>query len=39
VFRGGGWSYYSSVCRASIRYNTYSDNTVYDIGFRAARTP
>ena len=39
VMRGGGWYFYSFVCRSSNRYYNDPDNRYNNIGFRVARTP
>jgi len=39
VLRGGSWSYYSDVCRASGRDGISPDNSNDDVGVRVARTP
>ena len=39
VLRGGGWYFYSFVCRSSNRHDIDPDNRDYFIGFRVARTP
>jgi formylglycine-generating enzyme required for sulfatase activity len=39
AYRGGSSDLGSNGCRASFRGSLNPDNTFYDFGFRAARTP
>ena len=39
VLRGGGWYFYSFVCRSSKRSSFFPDNRDEYSGFRVARTP
>ncbi|MBM4225036.1 MAG: formylglycine-generating enzyme family protein [Gammaproteobacteria bacterium] len=39
VLRGGYWSDGSIGCRASNRYGGFPDDSIFNVGFRVARTP
>ncbi len=39
VLRGGSWSLLPRVVRAAFRLRSYTDERIYDLGFRVARAP